>query len=133
MSYDEPAYTSLVRVPVGVEEYVLIERARGPARSDVFLETSPADLATDWFFAAQPARLRPRRLQRSFLDDEAGILLGVSLGLGRSVKARHTIPAGAPLNKRLACPPAEGASAQLTAPSWSPRIAPRAMLTPIES
>ena len=95
VSYDEPAHTSLVRVAVGVEEYVVIDRARGPARPDVFLDTSPADLATDWFFAAQPARLRPRRLQRSFLDDEAGILLGVSLGLGRAVKARHTIPAGA--------------------------------------
>ena len=97
VSYDEPAHDSLVRVPVGVEEYVVIERARGPARADVFLDTSPADRATEWFFAHQPARLRPRRWQRSFLDDEAGILLGVGLGLGRAVKARHTIPAGAPV------------------------------------
>lgn len=95
VSYDEPAHASLVRVAVGVEEYVLIERARGPVRPDVFLDTSPADRATEWFFSHQPARLRPRRWQRSFLDDEAGILLGVSLGLGRAVKARHTIPPAA--------------------------------------
>lgn len=97
VSYDEPAHAGLVRVAVGVEEYVVIERARGPARPGVFLDTSPADRATEWFFAHQPARLRPRRWQRSFLDDEAGILLGVSLGLGRAVKARHTIPPTAPV------------------------------------
>jgi DNA-binding transcriptional LysR family regulator len=79
---------SLVRVAIGVEEYVVIERARGPARPDVFLDTSTADRATDWFFARQPAKARPRRWQRSFLDDDAGILLGVSLGLGaRSCRA----------------------------------------------
>ncbi|MBK9033101.1 MAG: LysR family transcriptional regulator [Myxococcales bacterium] len=97
VSYDEPAHASLVRVAVGVEEYVVIERARGPARPDVFLDTSPADRATEWFFGNQPARARPRRWQRSFLDDEAGILLGVACGLGRAVKARHTIPTGAPV------------------------------------
>lgn len=95
VSYDEPTHDHLARVEVGVEEYVVVERARGPSRADVFLDTSPADRATEWFFAHQPARARPRRWQRSFLDDEAGILLGVSHGLGRAVKARHTIPAGA--------------------------------------
>ncbi|MEZ4400670.1 MAG: LysR family transcriptional regulator [Kofleriaceae bacterium] len=92
VSYDEPEHPRLVRVPLGVEEYVVIERADGPARADVFLDTSPVDRATDWFFANQPARLRPASWQRSFLDDEAGILLGVSLGLGRAVKARHALP-----------------------------------------
>jgi hypothetical protein len=29
------------------------------------------------------------------MHDEPGILLGVELGLGRAVKPRHTIPAGA--------------------------------------
>ena len=95
VSYDEPGHDQLVRAEVGVEEYVVVERAKGPTRADVFLDTSPADRATEWFFAHQPAKLRPRRWQRSFLDDEAGILLGVAVGLGRAVKARHTIPAGA--------------------------------------
>ncbi len=105
VSYDEPAHANLVRVAIGVEEYVVIERARGPARAEVFLDTSPADLATEWFFSHQPARLRPKRWQRSFLDDEAGILLGVSLGLGRAVKARHTIPPGAPVRVDPRYPP----------------------------
>lgn len=51
---------------------------------------------TEWFLTAQPRRARPRgRIRRSFLQDEAGILLGVELGLGRAVKPRHTIPRGA--------------------------------------
>lgn len=94
LSYDEPDHPSLVRVAIGVEEYVVIERARGPARPDVFLDTSTADRTTDWFFARQPAKARPRRWQRSFLDDDAGILLGVSLGLGRAVMPRHSLPRG---------------------------------------
>lgn len=97
LSYDEPDHPSLVRVAIGVEEYVVIERARGPSRPDVFLDTSTADRTTDWFFARQPAKARPRRWQRSFLDDDAGILLGVSLGLGRAVMPRHNLPRRGPV------------------------------------
>jgi DNA-binding transcriptional LysR family regulator len=86
---------SLVSLAVGEEEFVVIEGPLPPSRRDVYLDTSAADQTSEWFFAAQPARVRPRRWRRTFLDDEAGILLGVQLGVGRAVKPRHTIPAAA--------------------------------------
>ncbi|HKA86484.1 MAG TPA: LysR family transcriptional regulator [Haliangiales bacterium] len=86
----------LVDVPLGVEEFVMVESRAHECRRDVFLDVSPSDTTTELFFASQPARLRPRgRWTRSFMHDEPGILLGVELGLGRAVKPRHTVPRGA--------------------------------------
>jgi DNA-binding transcriptional LysR family regulator len=83
----------LVDVHLGDEEFVMVESRAHRGRRDVFLDVSPRDDATETFLAAQPARRRPRGpLLRSFLHDEAGIQLGVELGLGRAVKPRHTIP-----------------------------------------
>lgn len=87
-----PVHGGLVSREVGVEEYVLIERSGGASRTDVFLDTSPADRITEEFFAHQPARDRPRGWSRSFLHDDPGILRGVELGLGRAISPRHTIP-----------------------------------------
>jgi DNA-binding transcriptional LysR family regulator len=88
---DLPAdLAGIVDEHLGDEEYVMMESRRHPGRRDVFLDTSPSDRVTEWFFAAQPPRLRPPSYQRSFLHDEPGILLGVELGLGRAVKPRHT-------------------------------------------
>jgi DNA-binding transcriptional LysR family regulator len=80
---------------VGDEEFVVIESEVPAGLRDVFLDTDVSDHTTEWFLAAQAPRLRPARWRRCFLDDEAGILLGVQLGLGRAVKPRHTIPARA--------------------------------------
>lgn len=86
----------IVDVALGVEEFVIVESRDHPGRRDVFLDTGPRDDTTEWFLRSQPARSRPRgEWTRSFLWDEAGILLGVELGLGRAVKPRHTIPADA--------------------------------------
>jgi DNA-binding transcriptional LysR family regulator len=86
----------IVDVLLGEEEFVMIESSAHEGRRDVFLDISPSDNTTEWFLAAQPARLRPRgRWTRSFLSDEPGILLGVELGLGRAVKPRHTVIDGA--------------------------------------
>jgi DNA-binding transcriptional LysR family regulator len=85
----------VVEVRLGEEEFVLVDSRDHAGRCDVFLDCSPSDRTTEWFLAAQPARARPPRWHRSFLHDEAGILLGVELGLGRAVKPRHSIPAGA--------------------------------------
>lgn len=90
---DDP---TLVTVPVGMEELVMIESLR-PGPTDVYLDANVSDRTTAWFFAEQPARSRPRRYRRSFLQNEAGILLGVEVGLGRAVKPRQTIPAGSPV------------------------------------
>lgn len=88
---------SVVASQLGDEEYVVFERGDGTGCADVFLDTSPSDLTTSWFLEAQSRRVRPKRWSRSFLHDEAGILLGVELGIGRAVKPRHTVPAGAPV------------------------------------
>jgi DNA-binding transcriptional LysR family regulator len=86
----------IVDVRLGDEEFVLVESRDHTTRRDVFLDVNPNDTTTERFLAAQPARLRPRgRLLRSFMHDELGILLGVEQGLGRAVKPRHTITAGA--------------------------------------
>ena len=83
----------LVDVHLGDEEYVMVESRRHSARRDVFLDVDVRDDTTEAFLAAQSARRRPRgSMARSFLHDEAGILLGVELGLGRAVKPRHTVP-----------------------------------------
>jgi LysR family nitrogen assimilation transcriptional regulator len=89
---DSPA---VVDIRLGEEEFVLVESRDHPVRRDVFLDTSPRDPTTEWFLAGQPARVRPRRWTRSFMHDEPGILLGVELGLGRAIKPRHSVPAGA--------------------------------------
>jgi DNA-binding transcriptional LysR family regulator len=86
----------IVDVHLGDEEFVMVESRAHRVRRDVFLDVSPLDNTTEMFLAAQPVRLRPRGpLVRSFMHDEAGILLGVELGLGRAVKPRHTVPRGA--------------------------------------
>jgi DNA-binding transcriptional LysR family regulator len=90
---EDPAF---VTTPVGLEEHVMIESLR-PAPTDVYLDSSVHDRTTAWFFAEQPPRARPRRYRRSFLQNEAGILLGVELGLGRAVKPRQTIPPTSPV------------------------------------
>jgi DNA-binding transcriptional LysR family regulator len=92
---DADKHAGLAAEPLGEEEYVVVESRDHRGRDDVFLDSDARDWATDWFFAAQPARLRPKRWRRSYLHDEPGILLGVELGLGRAVKPRHTIPPGA--------------------------------------
>jgi DNA-binding transcriptional LysR family regulator len=91
---EDPAF---ITTPVGLEEHVMIESLRPAAPTDVYLDSSVHDRTTAWFFAEQPPRARPRRYRRSFLQNEAGILLGVELGLGRAVKPRQTIPATSPV------------------------------------
>ncbi|HKE14934.1 MAG TPA: LysR family transcriptional regulator, partial [Kofleriaceae bacterium] len=96
LSQDPSDAPGIVDLRLGEEEFVMVESSAHPGRHDVFLDVGPVDITTEWFLAAQPARLRPRgRWTRSFMYDEAGILLGVELGLGRAVKPRHSVPDGA--------------------------------------
>lgn len=78
-------------VEIGFEEMVLIEATKHEAVPDVYLDHDAEDRTTENFFRGQPARLRPDRLRRSFLDDVYGILDGVALGLGRAVLSRHLV------------------------------------------
>ena len=96
LSQDPSDAPGIVDMHLGEEEFVIVESRLHEGRRDVFLDVAQADNTTEWFLAAQPARLRPRgRWTRSFMHDESGILLGVELGLGRAVKPRHTVPDGA--------------------------------------
>jgi DNA-binding transcriptional LysR family regulator len=93
LSQDPSDAPGIVDLRLGEEEFVMVESRVHKGRRDVFLDVAQADNTTEWFLTAQPARLRPRtRWTRSFMHDEAGILLGVELGLGRAVKPRHTVP-----------------------------------------
>jgi DNA-binding transcriptional LysR family regulator len=88
--------SGLLDVHLGDEEFVMVESRAHHSRRDVFLDVSPGDNTSDSFLLAQPKHLRPGgRLIRSFMHDEAGILRAVELGLGRAVKPRHTLAAGA--------------------------------------
>lgn len=93
IAQDTAQAVGIVEIPLGGEEFVLVESKLHAARRDVFLDVSPTDTTTAWFLGAQPARVRPRGAwTRSFMHDESGILLGVELGLGRAIKPRHSIP-----------------------------------------
>jgi DNA-binding transcriptional LysR family regulator len=67
------------------EYYVLVKRARGPERSDVYLDHDFHDRTTLRFLGLRQAH------RRSFLDDIEGILEGVRMGWGRAVVPRHLI------------------------------------------
>ena len=74
---------------MGHEQYVLTESSLVQGRHDVFLDISPDDQTTEQFFNIQ--KKKPGRYQRSFMNDEWGILVGTELGIGRAVKPRHMI------------------------------------------
>lgn len=79
----------IIEVPLGREEYVVIESARFDSPSDVYLDHDSADTATADFFSAQKATSKPKR--RAYMGDVYGIITGVELGLGRAVMSRHLI------------------------------------------
>ena len=74
---------------LGEEEFICIENATLQARSRVYLDANPADTTTEDFFKQQ--NNPPKKITRSFMHDENGILRGVELGLGRAVKPKHTL------------------------------------------
>jgi DNA-binding transcriptional LysR family regulator len=74
---------------IGHEHYVLTESTKTKARNDVYLDISPDDQTTEQFFKIQSKKTA--RYQRTFMNDEWGILVGTELGIGRAVKPRHMI------------------------------------------
>lgn len=74
---------------LGEEEFICIESSTLQSRSRVYLDANPADTTTEDFLRKQSNP--PKKIARSFLHDENGILRGVELGLGRAVKPRHTL------------------------------------------
>lgn len=74
---------------LGEEEFVCIESDTVKTRSHVYLDTNPLDKTTESFFEIQ--NNAPKKIQRSFMHDENGILSGVRNGIGRAIKPKHTI------------------------------------------
>jgi len=74
---------------IGHEHYVLTESTETQARNDVYLDISPDDQTTEQFFRIQAKK--PPRYQRTFMNDEWGIMVGTELGIGRAVKPKHMI------------------------------------------
>lgn len=74
---------------IGEEHYVLTESTREKPRKNIYLDISPADNTTGQFFKIQ--KRKPRRYQRSFMNDEWGINIATELGIGRAVKPQHMV------------------------------------------
>lgn len=79
----------IIQHKLGEEEFICIENASVQVRSQVYLDANPSDTTTEDFFKNQANA--PKKILRSFMHDENGILRGVELGLGRAVKPRHTL------------------------------------------
>lgn len=74
---------------LGEEEFVCIESDSVSTRSNVYLDTNPQDRTTELFFNLQSHK--PKKIIRSFMQDENGILSGVRYGIGRAIKPKHTL------------------------------------------
>lgn len=79
----------VVQFLMGEEEFICIESSTLQGRSHVYLDANPNDTTTEDFFKNQANA--PKKIHRSFMHDENGILKGVQLGLGRAIKPRHTL------------------------------------------
>jgi DNA-binding transcriptional LysR family regulator len=91
---DKPiSYGSVESHELGVEEYVLIESAKGADKApDVYFDHDAEDQITFEFFKAQ-GRKRVSNFRRSFLDEAYALIEAVELGWGRAVVPRHMISA----------------------------------------
>lgn len=85
----------IIEIPLGREEYVVIESVKHQVPEGVYLDHSPEDAATEIFFQSQIQSLFPKNFTRSFLGDVYGILAGTELGLGRSVMSKHLLKGNA--------------------------------------
>ncbi len=83
---------------LGYEEYIVIESSKYPCPENIYLDNSPADTATEQFFAAQEPP--PPKYKRRFMGETYGIIAGVESGLGRSVMPVHLLT-GRPLLKKV--------------------------------
>ncbi|MCF6334780.1 MAG: LysR family transcriptional regulator [Spirochaetales bacterium] len=90
--------TSIEKHLLGYEEYIVIESSKYPCPENIYLDNSPADTATEHFFAAQDNS--PPQYKRRFMGETYGIIAGVESGLGRSVMPVHLLT-GRPLLKKV--------------------------------
>lgn len=74
---------------LGIEKYVLIEPTQQNYRKDVYLDHDEGDKFTSEFFSLQG--WKEKRITRSYMDDNHGLLAGVRAGLGRAVVPLHLL------------------------------------------
>lgn len=79
--------SGVAEIPLGEEEYLVIESAKYETPIDLYLDHDVNDTATADFFRGQG----PKKYRRAFMGDVYGIINGVELGLGRAVMSHHLI------------------------------------------
>ena len=87
---DRPLHREdVLSVPIGYEEYVLIEGRQVSGHTDVYLDHDPQDSITARFLSMQATP--PPEYRRAYMDEVYAIIDGVALGVGRAVMSRHLI------------------------------------------
>lgn len=76
-------------VPLGTEEYVLVQSSTVPATHEVYLDHDPEDRISHQFLKHQGGELPKYR--RAFLDEIYAIIDAAAAGMGKAVVSRHLI------------------------------------------
>jgi DNA-binding transcriptional LysR family regulator len=76
-------------IPLGTEEYVLVESATNPSTHNVYLDHDPDDRISHQFLAHQGGEVASYR--RAFLDEIYAIIDAAAAGMGRAVVSRHLV------------------------------------------
>ncbi len=74
---------------LGEEEYVLVQSKNSSVESERFLNHDEEDSITFKYFSLQSER--PKKIERSYLDEIYSVIDGVANGLGRSVVPKHLV------------------------------------------
>ncbi len=76
-------------VPLGQEEYVLVQSANAAVSQENYLDHDPADRISHQFLASQERPVPSYR--RGFMDEIYAIIDAAAMGMGRAVVSRHLI------------------------------------------
>ena len=76
-------------VPIGQEEYVMVDSVEHPLETETYLDHDPDDPTTAKFFGMQGRE--PPTYRRSFMDEIYAIMDAVALGVGKAVISRHLV------------------------------------------
>jgi DNA-binding transcriptional LysR family regulator len=76
-------------IPLGTEEYVLVQSAKNPSPHEVYLDHDPDDRISHQFLAHQGGEVPSYR--RAFLDEIYAIIDAAAAGMGKAVVSRHLV------------------------------------------
>ena len=86
----KPTLPGLESVPLGKEEYVVIESKNFKKIPEIYLDHGPHDNATESYFKFQNQE-NLSSFRRGFMGDVYGIIEGVNQGIGKAVMSKHLI------------------------------------------